>query len=333
MNSNIDREGNVLWLDEERLARKDNGYTPYKNPSNGLGIFNFIKEHCSARPWNLKFMSFVFHFAVEGSKLLKKGGPLSRIYRQIAMIWPDRDKHTAAVVMPLNVDLTDKGEKTVIPLDLIRDALERADFICGMRTCICREASHCEDYPHDLACLMIGEGARTLVRHGIADELTVEEAMKRCDRAAALGLPAHGVWIEVEQMLWGCRNDEMDRLFEICFCCPCCCVGVNLSRNGTDLEKRRFHPVGWTAVADLTKCSSCGLCMSGPYGCPQDAITMGEDGTVRINQETCTGCGICRRKCPSGAIAIKQTMPMRSDMHEYFEKEFNIDVKAWDSRP
>ena len=28
MSSNLDRKGNVLWLDEERLARKDNGYTP-----------------------------------------------------------------------------------------------------------------------------------------------------------------------------------------------------------------------------------------------------------------------------------------------------------------
>ena len=183
---------------------------PYRNPSNGLGIVNFIKEHCSARPWNMKLMTFVFHFAVEGSKLLKKGGLLSRIYRRTAMISPDREKHTAAVVLPLNVDLTDKGEKNVIPLDLIRDALERADFICGMRTCICRESSHCDDYPHDLACLMIGQAARTLVRHGIADELTVEEALSRCDRAAQLGLPAHGVWIEVEQLLWGCRNDEMD---------------------------------------------------------------------------------------------------------------------------
>ena len=157
MSSNLDRKGNVLWLDEERLARKDNGYTPYRNPSNGLGIVNFIKEHCSARPWNMKLMTFVFHFAVEGSKLLKKGGLLSRIYRRIAMISPDQEKHTAAVVLPLNVD--------------------------------------------------------------------------------------------------------------------------------------------------LTKCTGCGLCMSGPYGCPQDAIT------------------------------IKQTMPVREDLHEYFEKEFNIDVKAWDNRP
>ena len=43
--SNIDIEGNVLYLDEERLARKEVGFPPYKNRPNGLGIFNYILEH------------------------------------------------------------------------------------------------------------------------------------------------------------------------------------------------------------------------------------------------------------------------------------------------
>ena len=42
--SNIDEAGNVLWLDEERLARKDVGFPPFENHPNGLGIYNFLKE-------------------------------------------------------------------------------------------------------------------------------------------------------------------------------------------------------------------------------------------------------------------------------------------------
>ena len=43
--SNIDEQGNVLYLDEERLARKVVGYPVYKNKANGLGIVNFLVEH------------------------------------------------------------------------------------------------------------------------------------------------------------------------------------------------------------------------------------------------------------------------------------------------
>ena len=43
--SNIDEEGNVLYLDEERLDRKEVPFPPYKNKPNGLGIYNWLKEH------------------------------------------------------------------------------------------------------------------------------------------------------------------------------------------------------------------------------------------------------------------------------------------------
>ena len=42
--SNIDEEGNVLYLDEERLERKKVGFPEWKNHRNGLGIYNFIKD-------------------------------------------------------------------------------------------------------------------------------------------------------------------------------------------------------------------------------------------------------------------------------------------------
>ena len=43
--SNIDEQGNVLYLDQERLDRKEAGFPRYKNKSNGLGIFNWLLEH------------------------------------------------------------------------------------------------------------------------------------------------------------------------------------------------------------------------------------------------------------------------------------------------
>ena len=55
--------------------------------------------------------------------------------------------------------------------------------------------------------------------------------------------------------------------------------------------------------------------------------TVGEDGKVTINQELCTGCGECRKRCKFDVLKIKQTMPMRADLQEYFLKDYNLDLK------
>ena len=65
-------------------------------------------------------------------------------------------------------------------------------------------------------------------------------------------------------------------------------------------------------------------------GCPVEAISFGDDGTVVIDQEKCVGCGICRSRCDMDVIKIKQTMPMRADLHEYFAKDYNLDLKIWE---
>lgn len=328
--SNIDEQGNVLYLDEERLARKVVGYPVYKNKANGLGIVNFLVEHViymrkSIWPLALRLYKLFIRF----SGWMKQGGVKALAYKKLIMLYPDKEAHTGTFVMPLNVDVTDKGEKVVVPLDLIKESIKHATFIAGMDTCLCREANDCGDYPKDVACLFFGEPGRTVVKHGLGREFTYEEACARVDLAASYGLMGQAVWIEVEQLLWGIRNDQMDQLLEICFCCPCCCIAMRLARNATEKERHRFHPVGWTAVPDRTKCVGCGSCVSGMNGCPVEAISFGEDGKVVINQESCVGCGICKSRCNVGAIEIKQTMPMRKDIHDYFMTDYNLDLKVW----
>ena len=43
--TNIDEQGNVLYLDQDRLDRKEVGFPPYINKPNGLGIYNWLLEH------------------------------------------------------------------------------------------------------------------------------------------------------------------------------------------------------------------------------------------------------------------------------------------------
>ena len=329
--SNIDEQGNVLYLDQERLKRKEVGFPPFKNDPNGLGIYNFIKEHILAmNSKNWPNALWLYKQFIRFSAWIKGGGFKAGLFKKVIMIQPDMEAHTSVVTMPLNVDITDTSEKTIIPMDIIKDCLKKAPFIAGMNTCLCRESNDCQDYPKDLACLFLGEPAKTVVKNGLAKQITYEEACARVDKAAEHGLMGQAVWIEVEQLLWGVRNDEMDNFLEICFCCPCCCIGVRIARNATDKERVRFHPAGWTAVADRTRCTGCGLCNAEPYTCHMEAITFGEDGKININQEVCVGCGICKSRCPADVISIRQTMPMRKDIHEYFLKDYNLDLKIWD---
>ena len=329
--SNIDEAGNVLYLDQERLDRKEVGFPPYQNKPNGLGIFNWLVEHVlymNDKRWPLALK--LYHMFVRFSVWMKEGGWKARLYKTGIKLYPDMERQTSTLVMPLNVDVTDQGEKVVVPLDLIKESLKNVTYIAGMDTCLCREANECKDYPVDVACLFLGEPAKTVVKHGLGRFFTYEEACVRVDEAARHGLMGQAVWIEVEQMLWGVRNDEMDRFLEICFCCPCCCIAMRLARNATPAERHRFHPSGWTAVPDRTKCIGCGACNEGPHGCPVEAISYDHGGKVVIDQELCVGCGICKSRCEVGVIQIKQTMPMRKDLHEYFLKDYNLDIKVWE---
>ena len=326
--SNIDEQGNVLYLDQERLDRKEVGFPPYKNPSNGLGIYNWLLEHVlymSDKRWPLALK--LYKMFVKFSVWMKEGGWKAKLYKTGIKLYPDMERPTGTIVMPLDVDVSDKGEKVVVPLDLIKESLKKVDYIAGMDGCLCRQANKCEDFPHDLGCLFLGEAAKAVVKHKLGRQFTYEEACARVDEAAKVGLMGQAVWIEVEQMLWGVRNDLMDHFLEICFCCPCCCIAMRLARNATSAERHRFHPSGWTAVPDRTKCVGCKQCAVGHNGCPVEAISFGPDGKININQEACVGCGICKARCKFDTIKIKQTMPMRADLQEYFLKDYNLDLK------
>ena len=234
-----------------------------------------------------------------------------------------------AKTIPIGQVVSEDAERdyrsVTVPMDLVKKAIDEAEYIGGMKECLCRAGQDCQTYPHDLACLFLNMGGKVVVDHGMAVELTKEEAYARVDRAAELGLVCQSLWVEVEQFIWGFRNDQMDAFLEVCFCCPCCCVGFNLSKNATRDVKHRFSPSGWTAVVDHDKCVGCRACL-GDY-CPQDAVHFrASDGKMVVDQENCVGCGFCRARCPQDAIQIKQTMPMRDSLYDYLREEGRLEI-------
>lgn len=74
-------------------------------------------------------------------------------------------------------------------------------------------------------------------------------------------------------------------------------VSVIITKTPCVLLDKRPKPLYAT---DPEKCKKCGMCMK--PGCP--AMTRNEDGTIRIDDTMCTGCGLCESLCKFGAIEL-----------------------------
>ena len=321
---NITPSGEVLFLDEERMKRREGTRVPYKNHPNGLGIKNFIATKLLATTpltWEQTLRNFML--IVAGANLTGKDTLAAKAYKTVMNFEPDNSTHTHGNVMPLNVSVEEAAKSTVLPIDLIMEAIDRAEYIGQMDKCICRSAHQCENYDNHIGCLFFNMAGVTAVKNGLARPVTKEEAKAHVYKGRDAGLVGHALYVEVEQLIWGFRNDKMDEFFEICFCCPCCCVAMDVCRNANRTIKNRFSGSGFTMVANHDNCTGCGKCVE---KCPQEIITVREDGKITIDQEHCLGCGCCKSVCENDALELKQTMPMRESIHDYFLAEGNIDL-------
>ncbi len=74
-------------------------------------------------------------------------------------------------------------------------------------------------------------------------------------------------------------------------------VSVIITKSPCVLLSKEKKPL---YIAHEDKCKKCGMCMK--PGCP--AMTKNEDGTIRIDDTMCTGCGLCEKLCKFGAIEL-----------------------------
>lgn len=86
----------------------------------------------------------------------------------------------------------------------------------------------------------------------------------------------------------------------ICNCCKDCCDTLELWRSGTlPLINSTYH----LSVIDEEICSGCGICVE---WCPTDAIVLDAEGVAQRDEGACLGCGVCSRFCPEEAISLQE---------------------------
>ena len=319
---NITRQGDVLYLDEKRMHRKERlDRALWHNHPHGIGIKDWlVTGPLATTPATWWRTLTLFHFLIHNMHRLGERGAAADLFRRLMMQEPVENTYTHGNVMQLNLDMdfTDKSRTSVVPYDLVMDMIDRADYVAIMNHCLCRSAGGCTDGRENIGCIFLNASGAISVKNGIAKEASKEEARAHVHRAMEAGLMGHVLWVQLEQLIWGVPNHQMDELVEICFCDPEYCVALRSIRAGGDDWKARFKGTGFTAVVNHDMCAKCKSCVD---KCPQDAIAHAEDGGITINQDKCFGCGFCKEACPKTAIQIKQTMPMRASVEEYFEKE------------
>jgi len=175
---------------------------------------------------------------------------------------------------------------------IVRSASAIAVSICACR----HEANHLGracDRPLR-SCLAFNYAAESLIRNGLADQITIEEAEQILQECKDAGLAQLG-------------DTVRSRVAYICNCCGCCCEMVQAMKR---LDIRgAILTSNWIVEVDAQRCTGCGKCAE---VCPVDAIDMTwrtngkKPRSQAVPEETlCLGCGVCQAQCESGAIRMK----------------------------
>ena len=147
--------------------------------------------------------------------------------------------------------------------------------------------------------MVLGEGARFLVRRGFAEERSVGEMLETLDYARSLGL-TH------------ITDNVREQPSFLCNCCRCCCELMTGVQSGfpDGLAKTPF-----IAEVDPRRCDYCGECLRdcnvkciGLASGARDPAGRGADKPARryaqIDSDVRLGCGVCASACERGAISL-----------------------------
>jgi len=156
---------------------------------------------------------------------------------------------------------------------------------------------------------------------------TKEEALERARKAVEVGLvPGFGrLRSDAINRIGGPVPDTGD-LFNLCYCCSCCCVVGNIKDAPSYVRSifKRFE--GLTVAVDSELCTNCGACAE---VCIFGGMEM-EDGELVHQDEKCFGCGRCESVCPTEAISITMDEDSVERMITRIEEHVDVtQLRAW----
>jgi len=193
--------------------------------------------------------------------------------------------------------LSDQNELHVLDYERATEVIKTATYR-GIGTCYCRHKmehmdSVCEA-PQDI-CMTFNNTAASLIRHGHAREVDVEEGLDLLQIAYDNNLVQFG-------------ENVRHRVNFICNCCGCCCEAMIAARRFAIMNP--IHTTNFLPEIDIKKCNGCGKCVN---ACPVEAMTLVSANDfnkpklkrAKLNDDICLGCGVCVRNCENDGIHLK----------------------------
>ncbi len=91
---------------------------------------------------------------------------------------------------------------------------------------------------------------------------------------------------------------------DACTGCGICQLVCSLAKEGVMNPKKARIKIVRKGV--YIYAHACHRCEDPPCvkACPKNALTMGEDGIVRLDRNKCIKCGVCAKACPYGVIVL-----------------------------
>ncbi|TFG17891.1 MAG: 4Fe-4S dicluster domain-containing protein, partial [Promethearchaeota archaeon] len=88
----------------------------------------------------------------------------------------------------------------------------------------------------------------------------------------------------------------------VCNCCKCCCGTLDWWRGGMTAM---INSTNFLSSIDEELCTGCGICVE---KCPVEAIHLNNDSVANVDNNICIGCGVCAHFCPENAVTLIEGM-------------------------
>ncbi|HZD59387.1 MAG TPA: 4Fe-4S binding protein [Anaerolineae bacterium] len=197
---------------------------------------------------------------------------------------------TAKRLVSIEEPIISRNPEQVLPFERARDIILQNPGSIAVTACACRQLSKDPCGPIDV-CFVLGEPFVEFVtehKKEVSRRVSVPEALEILEREHEKGR-VHTAWF---------KDAAGDRLYSICNCCSCCCLGLNALSHGFGVVASS----GYIARVNEDACALCGSCDGVCQFGALDAL----GPQVRIDDDKCMGCGVCVKVCPEGAISLQE---------------------------
>jgi Pyruvate/2-oxoacid:ferredoxin oxidoreductase delta subunit len=255
-----------------------NGENQYSPSPMVIGIFEFSMMR-TGKDVNSKHLAELFHhylgdnaFYSANYKNGERIGPLRTMPYEDAVY---NGEHAEILDYEKAYAIVDKSKKFAIGL------------------CSCRhEKHHAGDKKCEIkleTCSTFDLAAESLIRNGLAKEITKKDAIANLEHSHDNGLVIMA-------------DNVKKNIFFMCHCCSCCCNALaGLSQFG---YPNAVVTSNYIASINEDNCVECGNCVE---ACPINAIEMVDYDDVskpKIDEEFCLGCGVCSLQCVNDAVRL-----------------------------